>query len=35
MTVSSTGRAHREWETEHGESVPFARTGSTITIRTS
>lgn len=34
MTVSSTGRAFREWDTEHGHSVPQASSGSHIQIRT-
>ena len=35
MLVSSTGRAHRDWSTSHGESVPSARAGSTVKVRTS
>jgi hypothetical protein len=35
MLVSSTGRAHREWDTEHGDFVPLATVGSPVRIRTS
>ena len=34
MRVSSTGRAHREWKTSRGQSVPFAATGSPVRVRT-
>jgi hypothetical protein len=34
MRVSSTGRAHRDWSTSHGQSVPSATAGSTVKIRT-
>lgn len=33
MLVSSTGRAHREWDTEHGQFVPFASAGDPIKVR--
>ena len=35
MRVSSTGRAHRDWSTSHGQSVPSASAGSTVKVRTS
>jgi len=35
MRVSSVGRAHREWSTSHGQSVPSAGAGSTVKVRTS
>jgi hypothetical protein len=34
ILVSSTGRAHREWSTEHGQSVPFASAGNPVRVRT-
>lgn len=34
MLVSSTGRAHREWDTEHGQNVPSAATGTRVQVRT-
>jgi hypothetical protein len=33
MLVSSTGRAHREWDTERGQFVPFASAGDPIKVR--
>jgi len=35
MLVSSTGRAHREWDTERGQAVPAASVGSPVKVRTS
>jgi hypothetical protein len=35
MLVSSTGRAHREWDTEHGQYVPVTSAGDTVKVRTS
>ena len=35
MRVSSAGRAHRDWSTSHGQSVPSATAGSTVKVRTS
>ena len=34
MRVSSRGRAHREWSTAHGQSVPSASAGSPVRVRT-
>lgn len=34
MRVSSRGHAHRQWKTEHGQSVPRAGAGSSIRVRT-
>jgi hypothetical protein len=34
VRVSSAGRAHREWSTDHGQAVPGATAGSTVRIRT-
>lgn len=34
ILVSSRGRAHREWSTAHGQSVPRAGTGSPVRVRT-
>jgi hypothetical protein len=34
MRVSSTGRAHREWDTERGQYVPYASAGDPIRVRT-
>jgi hypothetical protein len=34
MRVSTRGRAHREWSTSHGRSVPSARAGSSLRVRT-
>lgn len=34
MLVSSTGRAHRDWSTSRGQSVPSATVGSTVKVRT-
>jgi hypothetical protein len=34
MRVSSAGVAHREWDTEHGQSVPVASAGDVVTVRT-
>ncbi|MGZ6697332.1 MAG: hypothetical protein ACXVFL_17045, partial [Solirubrobacteraceae bacterium] len=33
MLVSSRGRAHRDWSTAHGQSVPSAGTGSRVQVR--
>ena len=33
MRVSSTGRAHHDWDTDHGQSVPFASKGDLIKVR--
>jgi hypothetical protein len=34
MRVASRGRAHRDWSTAHGQSVPSARAGSSVQVRT-
>jgi len=34
IRVSSAGVAHREWDTERGQSVPFASAGDFIKVRT-
>ena len=34
MLVSSTGRAHREWDTEHGQFVPVTSVGDRVKVRT-
>ena len=34
MLVSSTGRAHREWDTEDGQFVPVTSVGDTVKVRT-
>ena len=34
MLVSSGGRAHRDWSTSHGQSVPSAHAGSRVLVRT-
>ncbi len=34
MLVNSVGHASREWQTEHGQFVPFAGTGSLCRVRT-
>jgi len=34
ILVSSVGVAHREWDTEHGQKVPFASAGDKIKVRT-
>lgn len=34
MKVSYTGRAHREWSTEHGQYVPYASAGDPVRVRT-
>lgn len=34
ILVSSTGRAHREWDTDNGQSVPVASVGTTVKVRT-
>lgn len=35
MLVNRAGHASREWKTEHGQFVPFARAGSLCRVRTS
>jgi hypothetical protein len=34
MRVSIAGVAHREWDTERGQSVPFASAGNYVKVRT-
>ena len=34
MLVNSAGHAARQWKTEHGQFVPFARGGSLCRVRT-
>lgn len=34
MLVRSTGVAHREWDTEKGDTVPFASAGDYVKVRT-
>lgn len=34
MPVRSTGFAHREWDTDHGQRVPFAAAGDPVRVRT-
>jgi len=34
IVVSSVGVAHRGWDTEHGQKVPFALAGDKIKVRT-
>lgn len=34
VLVSFTGHAQREWDTDHGQSVPLARAGTHVRIRT-
>jgi hypothetical protein len=34
ILVSSVGVAHREWDTEHGQRVPFASAGDKVKVRT-
>lgn len=34
IRVSGAGRARRDWSTSHGQSVPIARVGSTVEVRT-
>jgi hypothetical protein len=34
VTVSSSGRAHREWDTEHGQRVPPSAAGGKVEVRT-
>lgn len=34
MHLNATGYAHREWDTEHGQSVPFASAGDPVRVRT-
>jgi hypothetical protein len=34
MRVRSTGVAHREWDTEHGDAVPFASAGDRVKVKT-
>lgn len=34
VRVSPTGRAHREWDTEHGAVVPAAAIGTRVAVRT-
>ena len=34
MLVRQTGYAHREWDTGHGENVPFASAGDPVRVRT-
>ena len=34
MLVSPAGTAHRDWETQRGQFVPFASAGSTVKVRT-
>jgi hypothetical protein len=34
MRVSIAGVAHREWDTERGDSVPFASAGDRVKVRT-
>lgn len=34
VVVSSTGRVHRDWDTEHGAVVPVASAGSRLAVRT-
>ena len=34
ILVSSVGVAHREWDTEHGQNVPFASAGDRVKVKT-
>jgi hypothetical protein len=34
LRVSAAGRAHRSWETNHGQFVPRASAGDRVTVRT-
>lgn len=34
MLVRRTGYAHREWDTDHGQRVPFASAGDPVRVRT-
>jgi hypothetical protein len=34
MLVSSAGVAHRQWDTERGQFVPFASAGDSVKVRT-
>jgi hypothetical protein len=34
IRVNTIGSAHREWDTEHGQTVPFVAAGGPIRVRT-